>query len=82
MNTFQMEQLDHLPDEQLAWFFRSKKTEMSCLEEPQILISQLRDNYLVPEDLYKVREKRNSQLYNIRPFAYSWNKETDFFFTC
>ncbi|XP_058260964.1 nuclear body protein SP140-like protein isoform X2 [Hemibagrus wyckioides] len=26
---------------------------MSCLEEPQILLSQLRDHYLVPEDLYK-----------------------------
>ncbi|XP_058260967.1 nuclear body protein SP140-like protein isoform X4 [Hemibagrus wyckioides] len=53
MNTIKMDHLDHLPDEQLVWFFRSNKTQMSCLEEPQILLSQLRDHYLVPEDLYK-----------------------------
>ncbi|KAK3525210.1 hypothetical protein QTP86_023236 [Hemibagrus guttatus] len=65
MNPNQMDQLDHLPDAQLAWFFRSKKTEMSCLEEPQILLSQLRDNYLVPEDLYqkvtKAKTKKTKQ---------------------
>ncbi|KAK2864782.1 hypothetical protein Q7C36_003936 [Tachysurus vachellii] len=58
-------QLDGLTEEQLAWFFRSKKTEMSCLEEPQTLLNQLRDFYLVPEDLYqkvtKAKTKKTKQ---------------------
>ncbi|KAG7325922.1 hypothetical protein KOW79_010847 [Hemibagrus wyckioides] len=61
MNTIKMDHLDHLPDEQLVWFFRSNKTQMSCLEEPQILLSQLRDHYLVPEDLYKKVTKAKSK---------------------
>lgn len=46
--------LDFKTNEELTQFFRSKKTEMSCMEQPQTFLRQLRDHELIPEDEYKV----------------------------
>ncbi|XP_058260973.1 autoimmune regulator-like isoform X1 [Hemibagrus wyckioides] len=56
-----MDQLDFITHEELVVFFRRKKTEISCMEEPHIFLMQLRDHDLVPEDLYKEVIKRKSK---------------------
>ncbi|MCI4395315.1 hypothetical protein PGIGA_G00178870 [Pangasianodon gigas] len=54
--------LDMIPQEELVKFFRSNKTQISCMDEPHTFLNQLRDNSLVPEDLYqKVIKMRNKE---------------------
>ncbi|KAM4716655.1 uncharacterized protein sp100.1 isoform 3-T4 [Anableps anableps] len=48
-----MDPLDFLEPADLLSFFHSRKTEMSCMENPQIFLNQLRDHNLIPEDKYK-----------------------------
>ncbi|XP_011476748.1 sp110 nuclear body protein isoform X1 [Oryzias latipes] len=48
-----MDPLDFLESAQLQRFFQSRKTELSCLENPQTFLSQLRDYNIIPEDRYK-----------------------------
>ncbi|KAM9434622.1 uncharacterized protein Hap1MRO34_002385 [Clarias gariepinus] len=48
-----MDLLDFLTEDELMQFFHYKKTEMSCMEDPQTFLTQLRDHDLVPEDVYK-----------------------------
>ncbi|KAL7826589.1 hypothetical protein AOLI_G00317980 [Acnodon oligacanthus] len=66
-----MDLLDFLTKEELLRFFHCKKTEMSCMEEPNIFLHQLRDHNLVPEKLYKkvvkmrCKEKRKDGVYQI-----------------
>lgn len=55
-----MDPLDFLTKEELGRFFHCKKTEMSCMESPNIFLHQLRDHNLVPEKLYKARNTINS----------------------
>ncbi|XP_060721439.1 nuclear body protein SP140-like isoform X2 [Tachysurus vachellii] len=56
-----MDQLNSLTHDELVRFFRRKKAEISCMEEPHIFLRQLRDHDLVPEDLYKKVTKRRSK---------------------
>ncbi|XP_033182003.1 LOW QUALITY PROTEIN: uncharacterized protein LOC113159755 [Anabas testudineus] len=49
-----MDPLDFLESEELLRFFRRNKTEMSCMEKPQIFLDQLRDHDLIPEHRYKL----------------------------
>ncbi|XP_024127060.1 sp110 nuclear body protein [Oryzias melastigma] len=55
----------------LLRFFHSHKTELSCMENPQIFLSQLRDNDLIPDDKYKKvikmksKNKRQMAIYDI-----------------
>ncbi|XP_062381810.1 nuclear body protein SP140-like protein isoform X2 [Sardina pilchardus] len=58
-----MDPLDFLTREQLLLFFRRKKTEMSCMDQPHTFLTQLRDHDLVSEKLYKrvVRMKTKEQ---------------------
>ncbi|KAM9434999.1 uncharacterized protein Hap1MRO34_002728 isoform 1-T3 [Clarias gariepinus] len=48
-----MDPLNFLTEDDLKKFFHCKKTEMSCMEEPHVFLTQLRDHDLVPEELYK-----------------------------
>ncbi|XP_043090641.1 uncharacterized protein LOC122341358 [Puntigrus tetrazona] len=57
----QMDPLDFLTNEELLPFFHRKKTEISCLEEPHRLLTQLRDHDLVPEKLYESVKKMRSR---------------------
>ncbi|XP_039623498.1 uncharacterized protein LOC120538130 [Polypterus senegalus] len=45
--------INELTDGQLQSFFCMKKTEISLIDEPLILLNQLRDNYILPEDKYQ-----------------------------
>ncbi|XP_011476754.1 autoimmune regulator-like isoform X1 [Oryzias latipes] len=56
-----MDPLDFLESAQLQQFFHSRKTELSCLENPQTFLSQLRDYNLIPEDRYKKVIKMKSK---------------------
>ncbi|KAK2864779.1 hypothetical protein Q7C36_003933 [Tachysurus vachellii] len=56
-----MDQLNSLTHDELVRFFRRKKAEISCMEEPHIFLRQLRDHDLVPEDLYKVTKRRSKK---------------------
>lgn len=49
-----MDPLHFLEDEELLSFFHCQKTAMSCMENPHIFLSQLRDRNLIPEDRYEV----------------------------
>ncbi|XP_062842611.1 nuclear body protein SP140-like [Trichomycterus rosablanca] len=66
-----MDPLDFLTDEELSDLFHCKKTEISCMEEPQAFLNQLRDYNLLPEDLYqkvmkmKSKERRQKGVYQI-----------------
>ncbi|XP_062842671.1 ankyrin repeat domain-containing protein 36C-like [Trichomycterus rosablanca] len=48
-----MDPLDNVSDEELVAFLRCNKTWISCMEDPGIFLTQLRDHDLVPEDLYQ-----------------------------
>ncbi len=52
----QMDPLDFLTKEELLFFFHRKKTEISCIEQPHRLLTQMRDHDLVPEKLYEVEK--------------------------
>ncbi|KAI1886698.1 hypothetical protein AGOR_G00198470 [Albula goreensis] len=53
--------LDFQSDDELLGFFRKKKTEISCINQPHIFLSQLRDHDLVQEDVYKKVNRMKSQ---------------------
>lgn len=50
-----MNRIDLLKNEELLQFFHRHKTEMACMENPRIFLTQLRDHNLVPEDRYQVK---------------------------
>ncbi|KAM9434327.1 uncharacterized protein sp100.1 isoform 2-T2 [Clarias gariepinus] len=58
-----MNPLDFLTEDEMLKFFHCKKTEISCIEEPQTFLNQLRDFNLVPENLYRkvLRMKSNKR---------------------
>ncbi|KAL7379492.1 hypothetical protein ABVT39_028271 [Epinephelus coioides] len=47
--------------EELLRFFRRHKTEMSCMENPHIFLSQLRDHDLIPKDRYQKVSRMKSK---------------------
>ncbi|KAF5889076.1 nuclear body protein, partial [Clarias magur] len=58
-----MDPLDFMTEEDMVHFFRRKKTQISCIKEPQTFLDQLRDHDLVDEDLYwKVIKKKNKNM--------------------
>ncbi|XP_026882521.1 uncharacterized protein LOC113587835 [Electrophorus electricus] len=63
--------LNFIPNEELIQFFHCKKTEMSCMEQPNTFLNQLRDHDLVPEKLYKkvirmrYKEKKKDGVYEV-----------------
>ncbi|XP_026882514.2 nuclear body protein SP140-like protein isoform X2 [Electrophorus electricus] len=63
--------LEFLTNKELIGFFHCKKTEMSCMEQPNIFLNQLRDYDLVPEKLYKkvirmrCKEKKKDGVYEV-----------------
>ncbi|XP_063077084.1 nuclear body protein SP140-like protein [Engraulis encrasicolus] len=66
-----MDPLDFLPEEDLLLFFRRKKTEMSCIDQPHTFLTQLRDYDLLPEKLYqrvtkmRTKEQRKKGVYEV-----------------
>ncbi|XP_036420038.1 nuclear body protein SP140-like protein isoform X2 [Colossoma macropomum] len=85
----QMDPLDFLNKEDLIRFFHCKKTEMSCMEEPNIFLHQLRDHNLVPEKLYKkvvkmrCKEKRKDGVYQILDWLEKERSDSVYlFWTC
>ncbi|XP_056309383.1 sp110 nuclear body protein-like isoform X2 [Danio aesculapii] len=64
-------QMDFLTDEQLLSVFHLKKTEISCIEQPLIFLTQLRDHNLLPETRLKkvkgmrTREQRQQGVYGV-----------------
>lgn len=48
-----MDPLD-LTQDKLLTFFHFNKTEMSCMDRPQLFLCQLRDYHLVSEELFTV----------------------------
>ncbi|CAM4396991.1 unnamed protein product [Leuciscus chuanchicus] len=48
-----MDQLDFITNEELLLFLHRKKTEISCIEQPHALFTQLRDHDLMTEELFK-----------------------------
>ncbi|XP_076153862.1 uncharacterized protein LOC143137502 isoform X3 [Alosa pseudoharengus] len=66
-----MDPLDFLTQEQLLLFFRRKKTEMSCMDQPHTFLTQLRDHDLVSEKLYqrvvrmKTKEQKKKGVYEV-----------------
>ncbi|XP_050957965.1 LOW QUALITY PROTEIN: uncharacterized protein LOC127159069 [Labeo rohita] len=67
----QMDPLDFLTNEQLLFFLHRKKTEISCIEQPHRLLTQLRDHDLVPEKLFenvkkmRTREQKEKGVYEV-----------------
>uniref|UniRef100_A0A8C1B2Z3 Nuclear body protein SP140-like protein n=1 Tax=Cyprinus carpio carpio TaxID=630221 RepID=A0A8C1B2Z3_CYPCA len=57
----QMDPLDFLTNEELLFFFHRKKTEISCIEQPHRLLTQLRDHDLVSEKLFENVKKMRSR---------------------
>lgn len=51
-----------LENKDLLQFFHRHKTDIACMENPRIFLSQLRDHNLVPEDRYQVKNRRPSFL--------------------
>ncbi|XP_023672318.1 uncharacterized protein [Paramormyrops kingsleyae] len=66
-----MNPLDFKTNEELTGFFRCKKTELSCMEQPQTFLRQLRDHGLIPEDKYKkviktkIKQRRVDGVYEV-----------------
>ncbi|XP_043091517.1 nuclear body protein SP140-like protein isoform X2 [Puntigrus tetrazona] len=56
-----MDFLEFKTNEELLLFLHRKKTEISCVEEPRRLLTQLRDHDLVPENLYESVKKMRSR---------------------
>ncbi|KAK2916027.1 hypothetical protein Q8A67_000401 [Cirrhinus molitorella] len=67
----QMDPLDLKTDEELLFFFHRKKTEISSIEQPHRLLTQLRDHDLVPEKLFenvkkmRTREQKEKGVYEV-----------------
>ncbi|XP_029945777.1 nuclear body protein SP140-like protein isoform X2 [Salarias fasciatus] len=63
--------LDFIVDKELLQTFHCKKNEISCMENPQTFLRQLRDYNFVPEDRYekvsrmKSKEKMKKSIYEI-----------------
>ncbi|XP_077068135.1 uncharacterized protein LOC143721527 [Siphateles boraxobius] len=58
----QMEQLNFMTNEELLLFLHRKKTEISCIEQPHALFTQLRDHDLMTEQLFqKVKGMRSRE---------------------
>ncbi|XP_033998429.1 nuclear body protein SP140-like protein isoform X2 [Trematomus bernacchii] len=55
-----MEPMDWLEDNELLLFFRRSKTVMSCMENPQTFLRQLRDHDLLLEDRYQMVSRMQS----------------------
>lgn len=53
----EMVDLHFLDDEELLQFFHCQKTEISCMDKPQIFLDKLKDYDLIPEDTYEVRHR-------------------------
>ncbi|XP_073800494.1 uncharacterized protein sp100.2 isoform X3 [Danio rerio] len=49
-------QIELLTDEQLLSFFNQRKKDISCIEQPNIFLTQLRDHNLLPETLFQAGE--------------------------
>ncbi|KAL3054104.1 hypothetical protein OYC64_006437 [Pagothenia borchgrevinki] len=64
-----MEPMDWLGDNELLLFFRRSKTVMSCMENPQTFLRQLRDHDLLLEDRYQMVSRMQS-IKNIRKGLY------------
>ncbi|XP_041938998.1 nuclear body protein SP140-like protein isoform X2 [Alosa sapidissima] len=66
-----MDPLDFLTQDQLLLFFRRKKTEMSCMDQPHTFLTQLRDHDLLSEKLYqrvvrmKTKEQKKKGVYEV-----------------
>ncbi|KAF4115647.1 hypothetical protein G5714_003136 [Onychostoma macrolepis] len=56
-----MDPLEFLTNEELLFFFHRKKTEISCIQQPRRLLTQLRDHDLVPEKLFENVKKMRSR---------------------
>ncbi|XP_029014424.1 nuclear body protein SP140-like protein isoform X2 [Betta splendens] len=56
-----MDPLDFLDHEELLQFFHCKKTTMSCMENPRIFLSQLKDHRLIPDDRFKKVSRMKSK---------------------
>ncbi|XP_058625779.1 uncharacterized protein LOC131536730 isoform X3 [Onychostoma macrolepis] len=56
-----MDPLEFLTNEELLFFFHRKKTEISCIQQPRRLLTQLRDHDLVPEKLFEKVKKMRSR---------------------
>lgn len=48
-----MDQLDFITNAELLLFLHRKKTEISCVEQPHALFTQLRDHDLMTEELFQ-----------------------------
>ncbi|CAN9505863.1 unnamed protein product [Ophioblennius macclurei] len=63
--------LEFILDEELLQTFHRQKTTMSCMDNPQTFLNQLRDHKFVPEDKYekvsrmKSRERIKQSIYEI-----------------
>ncbi|XP_067315888.1 nuclear body protein SP140-like protein isoform X2 [Pseudorasbora parva] len=58
----QMDPLDFLTNEELLRFLHRKKTEISCIDQPHTLFTQLRDHDLMTEELFeKVKAMRSRE---------------------
>ncbi|MED6286701.1 hypothetical protein CHARACLAT_008757 [Characodon lateralis] len=64
-----MDPLDFLEPAELLSFFHCRKTEMSCMENPQTFLCQLRDHNLIPEDRYQKMIRMKSKN-NMRKAVY------------
>lgn len=57
-----MDQLDFITNAELLLFLHRKKTEISCVEQPHALFTQLRDHDLMTEELFqKVKGMRSRE---------------------
>ncbi|XP_033998431.1 nuclear body protein SP140-like protein [Trematomus bernacchii] len=63
--------MERLGDNELLRFFRRSKTEMSCMENPQTFLRQLRDYDLLLEDRYQ-KVSRMQSIKNIRNGLYEF----------
>ncbi len=63
----QMDPLDFLMNEELLLFFHRKKTEISCIEQPHRLLTQLRDHDLLPEKLFEVETHPPLHTHSLSP---------------
>ncbi|XP_038136233.1 nuclear body protein SP140-like [Cyprinodon tularosa] len=76
-----MDPLDFLETDELLRFFHARKTEMSCMKNPQTFLSQLRDHNLIPEDKYqsiirmKSKNKIRTGVYDILDWLENKNSE-------
>ncbi|XP_027141747.1 nuclear body protein SP140-like protein isoform X2 [Larimichthys crocea] len=66
-----MVDLHFLEDEELLQFFHCQKTEMSCMDKPQIFLDKLKDYDLIPEDTYEKLSRMKSKD-NLRKALYDF----------